>query len=108
MFDELRRYPAAGAETSGGKASTSSENLLVKIATDAYVYAYAMLLMEATRRVSTGLPSPTPMNEFGHARNFPDHTFREVVRPNVDTLYSFAWLDLEEEPILLTVPSGID
>jgi hypothetical protein len=28
------------------------------------------------------------------------------VRPNVDTLYSTAWLDLRSEPVLLTLPPG--
>lgn len=28
----------------------------------------------------------------------------DVVTPNVDTLYSITWLELEEEPIVLHVP----
>src|SRR6185503_2235633 len=34
----------------------------------------------------------------------PDDTFTEVVSPNVDTLYSIAWLDLTKEPIVLALP----
>lgn len=34
-----------------------------------------------------------------------DHKRREVVRPNVDTLYGAAWLDLSETPLLLEVPA---
>ncbi len=30
--------------------------------------------------------------------------YKDVVRINVDTLYSFAWLDLSKEPIILSVP----
>ena len=39
---------------------------------------------------------------------FPDHNFREVVRPNVDTLYSILWFDVSEEPIVLSIPDGTD
>merc|ERR1712013_759961 len=38
-------------------------------------------------------------------RTVPDYTFKTVVRPNLDTLYSQAWLDLEQGPIVLSVPS---
>jgi hypothetical protein len=79
-----------------------------EIGAQAYVYAYPMVLMEITRRVSTNVPAPqgsfAPMNQFAHLRAFPDHTFREVVRPNADTLYSIAWLDLSGEPMVLSVP----
>ena len=39
-----------------------------------------------------------------HMREFPDYTFTDVVSPNADTLYSFAWLDLAKEPMVLSVP----
>jgi hypothetical protein len=74
----------------------------------AYVYAYPMVLMEITRRVSTNVESPrgafAPMNQLAHLRAFPDHTFREVVRPNVDTLYSILWFDVTDEPVVLSLP----
>jgi hypothetical protein len=31
---------------------------------------------------------------------------RQIVRPNADTLYSTAWLDLAQEPILIHVPDS--
>ncbi len=45
-----------------------------------------------------------PMNQLAHMRAFPDHTFREVVRPNADTLYSILWFDVTDEPVILSVP----
>jgi hypothetical protein len=69
------------------------------IATLGYIYGYPLVLMDATRAVST-----PPVNRFKHISTFPDDTFTDVVSPNVDTLYSVAWLDLGKEPIVLGVP----
>ena len=79
-----------------------------EIGIQAYVYSYPMIMMEITRRVSTNVKEPrgAPMNQFGHLRAFPDHTFKEVVRPNADTLYSIAWFDISKEPQVLSV--GLD
>lgn len=44
----------------------------------------------------------------GHVRSFPDPSFKDVVSPNVDTLYSIAWLDLAQEPLVLSVPDARD
>ena len=81
-----------------------------EIATEAYVYAFPMVLMEVTRRVSFEIPSGSAasMNQFMHLRTFPDHTFLAVVRPNVDTLYSLVYFDVSEEPVVLTIPEGTD
>ena len=79
-----------------------------EIGTLAYIYAYPMILMEITRRVSTNVEAPrgirAPINQFAHAPTFPDHKFREVVRPNADTLYSIAWFDVSREPQVLSAP----
>ena len=56
----------------------------------------------------TNVPSATamaaPMNQMANLRAFPDATFTDVVSPNADTLYSTAWLDLKQEPVVLSVP----
>jgi hypothetical protein len=77
------------------------------IAASAYTFAYPLVLMDVTRRMDlerraqAGLPGA---NHFVHAQTFPDDRSRIVIRPNADTLYSTAWLDLSYEPILLHVP----
>jgi hypothetical protein len=69
------------------------------IAQRAYVYAYPIVLLEATR-------GTTPVNRFTHVPRFPNAEFRQIVRPNADTLYSTAWLDLSREPILIHIPDS--
>jgi DNA sulfur modification protein DndE len=66
--------------------------------------------MDMTREVSTNVTTPdseklrAPINQFVHATKFPDANYKDIVRPNVDTLYSMAWLDLEQEPMVLDLP----
>jgi len=79
------------------------------LAVEAYLYFYPLVTMDLTRRQMTsvppgGKPGAGPMNAFAHARAFPDATSRAVVRPNFDTLYSIAWLDLTAQPMILSVP----
>ncbi len=78
-----------------------------EIGSQAYIYAFPMVLMETTRRVSTNVENMqnggAPMNQFSHVRAFPDHTFTNVVRPNADTLYSTLWFDVSEEPLVLSI-----
>ncbi|HZF38648.1 MAG TPA: DUF1254 domain-containing protein [Blastocatellia bacterium] len=79
-----------------------------EIAVEAYVFGYPLVLMDVTRQVMTAVPKAgarkAPINQFVHFREFPDPTFTDVVSPNADTLYSAAWLDLTEEPIVLSAP----
>lgn len=49
-------------------------------------------------------PGFGPMNAWSHMRAFPPGDFKEVVRPNFDTLYSIAWLDLTQEPVIISAP----
>ncbi len=83
-----------------------------EIATEAYIYAYPMVLMEVTRRVFTNVEAPdagrirAPMNQFVHATAFPDDKFDTVVRPNADTLYSSLWFDVTREPLIISVPDS--
>src|SRR5271169_1014720 len=81
------------------------------IAERAYAFAYPIVLMEYTRRAATeraSLGGLSDANRFTNAPAFPDARFRSVIRPNADTLYSSAWLDLREEPLILHVPDTHD
>ena len=83
-----------------------------EIAIDAYMYAYPLVTMEITRRVTTNVEKPegskAPMGHLARLRNYPavdDHT---VTAPNADTLYTQAWLDVSKEPWILSIPDMKD
>ena len=96
---------------SPASAQPITEQQAYEIAKDAYVYAYPLVLeyvtkIQGTNYVEpTGIPAQSPFNQFGHARAFPPADFKIVVRPNADTLYSVANLDLGREPVVLSVPA---
>ena len=72
---------------------------LREIAERAYVFAYPLVLIETTR-------AGQPTNIFTHVPQFPRPDTRKVVRPNADTLYTMAWIDLSKEPILIHIPDS--
>ena len=45
------------------------------------------------------------VNHFWHAARVMDASYRDGGCPNNDTLYSLAWLDLSEEPVILSHPA---
>ncbi|MFN8620987.1 MAG: DUF1254 domain-containing protein [Chloroflexota bacterium] len=83
------------------------------IAIEAYTYLYPLITMDVTRRQMTNVPAGTrpgfgPMGTLSHMRAFPPADLKVVVRPNFDTLYSSAWLDIRHEPVILSVPASGD
>jgi len=82
---------------------------VLKDGTQAYLFGYSLVLMDETKRSMIDSENGrAPLNHFAHIQYFPDHKFRLVVRPNNDTLYSTAWIDLAEEPLVLSVPDTKD
>jgi hypothetical protein len=82
-------------------ASAAPPDDAAQLARDAYIFGYPLVIMGITEEVWL---SNNRVNEFDHLREFPDYTFREVVRPNADTLYSLSWMELGNEPVILSVP----
>jgi hypothetical protein len=78
------------------------------IGTEVYIYGYPLVTSEITRRVMTNTVKPegqrAPMNQFINFKTFPDASYKDFTTPNADTLYSFAWLDLSTEPLVLHLP----
>lgn len=92
------------------KSSATTAEELREAAVEAYIYAYPMVLMEVTRRVSTNVEAPVglraPVNQIAHARTFPEPSFTDVVRPNADTLYSAVSYDVGSEPLVFSIPDS--
>jgi hypothetical protein len=79
------------------------------IGVDAYVYFYPLISADLTRLASTNIdagkvPLKGPMNTFASAAAYPPGDLKTVVRFNFDTLYSFGWLDLTKEPMVVSAP----
>ena len=107
-MSQQRTTGADARSKSAAAIHSSGEDEALEIGVEAYVFGYPLLIMDVTRAVTTGVSSVSgtraPINQFCHVRSFPDDTFTDVVSPNADTLYSFAWLELKEEPLILSVP----
>lgn len=88
----------------------STSDRIHELVRDVYQYAYPIVLMDITKQQMTAVADATsevghaPINQFAHLKTYPDAKAKDVVRPNFDTLYSTAWIDLTKGPVVLTVP----
>lgn len=77
---------------------------------DAYVYSCPLALMSATQKAATNTVEPTerkaPTNQLHHAQRLAGSNFKEVVTPNADTLYSQAFIDLKDGPLVFVKPAS--
>jgi len=100
----------SSAANRGKRASVSTlSDDLRTLSREAFVYFYPLVTMNVTRLQAANSPIGTtpgsgPANRFSQMRAFPTADFRAVVRPNFDTLYSPAWLDLTAGPVKLSAP----
>jgi hypothetical protein len=91
------------------QATAMSEQEAHAIGVEAYLYFYPLVTMDLTRRQMTNIAAGKelgfgPPNTFNNVAAYPSASDRVVVRPNFDTLYSVAWLDLTKEPLVVSVP----
>ena len=79
------------------------------IAQEAWIYAYPMLMHYQTLEKQLLNPAAPEyvggFNRFRHYSELYTPKNREIVTPNNDTPYSWAWLDLRSEPQVLSVPA---
>jgi hypothetical protein len=99
----------AQSDPVAAQAKPISEQEAHGLGVDAYLYLYPLVIMDLTRRQMTNVPAGKqpgfgPPNTFNNLPEYPPANLKVVVRPNFDTLYSVAWLDLTKEPVILSVP----
>jgi hypothetical protein len=99
----------ASARATNQTAITEEEAHAVGV--NAYLYFYSLISTDVTRLWSTNIeaskePLKGPVRTFVSAAAYPPGNLKLVVRINFDTLYSFAWLDLTTEPVVVSSPNG--
>ncbi len=101
--------------TLGGCGNSSSshnsaENVSAQVISDAYIFSLPLVMVSATMQNSTNTLEATsnkaPLNQLHHATNLVKVDFRGVVSPNVDTLYSQAFIDLKDGPLVFVKPES--
>ena len=98
---------AASSQTSDpAMPETSTDQETVR---QAWLYAYPMLMHYQTmQKQALDAKSPEYIGGFGVFRHYSElftPNNRDIVTPNNDTPYSWAWLDLRAEPWVLSVPA---
>ncbi|MCL2112142.1 MAG: DUF1214 domain-containing protein [Clostridiales bacterium] len=77
----------------------------LRVAMRAYAYALPLVVMDLTQGNMTKGPISAPINQFLHKTALVNAADRVVVRSNVDTMYSTAFLDLSAGPIVFSKPA---
>jgi hypothetical protein len=79
-----------------------------EIAKEAFIYGYPIVdnhhVIHQYALDKSSKEYKAPFNQIGHNRSGATPQDTAVVSMNVDTPYSFAWLDLRAEPVVLTIP----
>lgn len=85
--------------------------LAYTIGIQAYIWGYPVVINETRSRIGMAggyevVPSRLrgPLNTLVHAKELLTPEFEDVQPPNNDTLYTTAWLDLRDGPMVLRVP----
>jgi hypothetical protein len=94
------------AATAPSQAVTPGEAR--QIARQAYIYGYAPIASYGTWfKQAVDAKAPEYVGGFNHFRNYSEPftaSNHDIVTPNNDTPYSWAWLDLRAEPVVVSVP----
>lgn len=75
----------------------------------AYLYAYPLVLLDLIRSMAINTQTATdqkaPLGQLFHAKTLATPEMVSLTRPNVDTVYSQAYIDLGTEPYLFCKPA---
>ena len=104
--------PMAGGLAQAANADESPradwrEQYAYTLGVQAYIYAFPWAYMPEARWQRTEAID-RQADRFDHTRHLDDANHLSGGSPNNDTLYSFAWVYLKDEPVILTVPEISD
>jgi len=92
----------------GAQEFTASPEEARGIAKEAYLYGFPVVEMYKTlytQAIDTKSPNyKAPLNQIGNTAKAFTAKDTAFVTPNADTPYSFIWMDLRTEPLVLTLP----
>ncbi len=99
----------ADASQATGTAADTELDATWKLVQEAYIYSFPLVLMSATEAKMTNVEEPDalqgPVNTINHAMQLANADSRNVVTPNVDTIYSQIWLDLSDDAVVFHKPA---
>lgn len=89
----------------------TAEGTQWELLSQAYQYTFPLVLMDQTMKAATNTEEPdkaghAPVNQLIHTQQLANADSKLVVTPNVDTVYTQAWLDLSEEPMVFIMPKA--
>jgi hypothetical protein len=87
--------------------SSVADAEIKRIAKEAFIYGLPVVENYRVMYKSTHdrtFPQYAPFNTFYHAKNVATAKDTIFVAPNVDTPYSYAVLDVKEQPVVMTIP----
>ncbi|MBC7371898.1 MAG: DUF1254 domain-containing protein [Bdellovibrionaceae bacterium] len=78
----------------------------VELSRDAYVWGYPAVLLKKTRDSMLGTQNiSAKVNHFFHSAKVRDPQLRDITSANTDSLYSWAWVLLDQQPLVLFQPA---
>lgn len=77
---------------------------------EVYLYAFPLIVLDLHFKALTNTELPTaeraPLNQYLHAKGVAGAEDKEIVHPNIDTVYSKAHMDLKTEPLYFHKPKS--
>ncbi|MCW2084762.1 UNVERIFIED_ORG: hypothetical protein M2193_006937 [Bradyrhizobium japonicum] len=84
------------------------EEIAYLLGMECYVYGFPLVMMDVTNGVITATSKSgeykAPINQFGRMKGYVSPDFKDVVRISVNSVWSFAVLDLDKEPLVASHP----
>ncbi len=101
---------AAMAATASAEEYSKEYAHAYEVGVKAYEYGEPLLNMQRLFQSNTSVTVPdaigdAPINQWSHFTELATTKEGEIISPNADTLYSYAWLQLRPHPIVVHVPA---